>query len=92
MKIGKYNYKKSTQKGKKLSVVVNNKTIHFGNSNYKQFKDKTGIWKKLDHNDEKRRQNYLRRSAGIKDKNGKLTKNNPKSANYHARRILWNSN
>ena len=92
MKIGKYNYKKSTQKGKKLSVVVNNKTIHFGNSKYKQFKDKTGIWKKLDHNDEKRRQNYLRRSAGIKDKNGKLTKNNPNSANYHARRILWNSN
>ena len=92
MKIGKYNYKKSTQKGKKLSVVVNNKTIHFGNSNYKHFKDKTGIWKKLDHNDEKRRQNYLRRSAGIKDKNGKLTKNNPNFANYHARRILWNSN
>tara|TARA_R100001015_G_C4630916_1_gene192967 strand:- start:2397 stop:2675 length:279 start_codon:yes stop_codon:yes gene_type:complete len=92
MKIGKYTYTKSSQKGKKLSVIVNNKKIHFGNIKYEHFRDKTGIWEKLNHNNETRRKNYLRRSAGIKDKNGKLTKDNPNTANYHARRILWNSN
>jgi hypothetical protein len=44
------------------------------------------------HYDEKRRGNYLSRSAGIKDKTGRLTKDDPFSANYWSRRILWNSN
>jgi len=43
------------------------------------------------HYDEKRRQNYLFRSAGIKDKTGRQTKDDPFSANYWSRRILWNS-
>jgi len=43
------------------------------------------------HYDEKRRENYLSRSAGIKDKTGRLTKDDPFSANYWSRRILWNS-
>ncbi len=92
MKVGKYEYSKSTRKGKKLMVVVNGKKIHFGNSiapANQHFKDKTGIWKQLDHGDPVRRKNYLTRTAGIKDKNGKLTKDNPESANYHARRVLW---
>lgn len=41
------------------------------------------------HKDPKRRANYLARSGGIKDKNGKLTKNNKLSANYWARKVLW---
>jgi hypothetical protein len=53
------------------------------------FKDKTGIWKSLDHGDKKRRKNYLTRSAGIRGKDGKLTKDDPLSPNYHARRVLW---
>ena len=89
VKIGKYDYKKSTNPKKKLMVVVNNKTIHFGSIDNEHFKDKTGIWKSKDHNDEKRRKNYLTRSAGIKTKDGKLTKDNPNYANYHARRVLW---
>lgn len=44
------------------------------------------------HYDEKRRENYLSRSAGIKDKTGRPTKDDPFSANYWSRRILWNSN
>jgi len=32
VKVGKYNYEKSTRKDKKLMTVVNGKTIHFGNS------------------------------------------------------------
>ena len=55
MKIGKYNYEKSTKKGKKLQVVVDGKTIHFGNDKYQQYEDKTKIWKSKDHKDEVRR-------------------------------------
>ena len=89
VKIGKYNYEKSTRKNKKLMVIVDGKKIHFGDNRLQHFKDKTGIWKSLDHNDPKRRKYYLTRSAGIKDGKGNLTKDNPKSPNYHSRRILW---
>ena len=41
------------------------------------------------HHDAERRKNYLARSAGIKDKNGKPTKDDPFSANYWARKDLW---
>lgn len=41
------------------------------------------------HGSEKRRENYLRRSAGIRDKNGNLTKNDVFSANHWARKDLW---
>jgi len=88
-KIGRYTYKKSTVSGKKLMVVVNNRTIHFGDSSMQHFKDKTGIWKSKDHGDTKRRANYLARSGGIKRKDGTLTKNDPTSPNYHSRRVLW---
>tara|TARA_R110002033_G_scaffold119927_2_gene163223 strand:+ start:328 stop:600 length:273 start_codon:yes stop_codon:yes gene_type:complete len=88
-KIGRYTYKKSTVPGKKLSVVVNNRTINFGDSSMQHYKDKTGIWKSKDHLDEKRRKSYLARSGGIKRKDGTLTKNDPSSPNYHSRRVLW---
>ena len=53
------------------------KTIHFGQKGYK-------------HNySKKARENYLKRSAGIRDGKGRLTKNNPASANFWARKILW---
>jgi len=89
VKVGKYDYEKSTRKGKKLMVRVKGKLIHFGFIGMEQFKDRTGIWKSLDHGDKKRRKNFLSRSGGIKDKQGNLTKNNPLSPNYHSRRILW---
>lgn len=41
------------------------------------------------HKDADRRKNYLARSAGIKDKNGKLTKDDVFSANHWARKVLW---
>tara|TARA_R110002095_G_scaffold187201_1_gene164472 strand:- start:76 stop:357 length:282 start_codon:yes stop_codon:yes gene_type:complete len=89
IKVGKYRYQKSTRPGKKLMTVVKGRTIHFGDSSLEHFKDKTGIWKSKDHNDKTRQKNYLTRSAGIKNKKGQLTKDNPESANYHARRLLW---
>ena len=89
VKVGKYNYEKSTRKDKKLMTVVNGKTIHFGNSSMQHYKDRTGIWKDKDHLDKKRRDNYLSRSKGIKDKQGNLVYKDPNSANYHSRVILW---
>lgn len=41
------------------------------------------------HKDEGRRANYLARSGGIRNKDGELTKNDPFSANYWARKVLW---
>mgnify|MGYP003138655290 CR=1 FL=1 len=74
----------STRKGKKGMVYVmkngSKRLIHFGDSNMKDFRQ---------HKDPKRRANYLRRSGGIRDKSGRLTKNNKNSANYWARKILW---
>jgi hypothetical protein len=77
----------SNREGKKLMVRVYNpytqsdKIIHFGDVDYEDYRQ---------HNDERRRENYLTRSAGIRDKYG-LTKDNPLSANYWSRRILWDS-
>jgi hypothetical protein len=75
---------KSTAKNKKMSVYVmkdnKKKLIHFGDSKMKDY---------TQHKDKKRRQNYLKRSAGIRDGQGKLTKDDKNTANYWARRMLW---
>lgn len=89
VKIGKYEYSKSTNKNKKLMVVVSGKTIHFGDSRYDHYFDKTNIWSKLNHLDKKRRESYLARAKGIKDGSGKLTYNDPTTPNYHSINILW---
>ena len=86
----KYNYELSTKKNKKLKVIVNNKTIHFGDIRYQHFNDKTGLLdKKLNHRDKKRQASYLARARGIKNKQGQLTYKDPTSPNYHAVRVLW---
>lgn len=76
---------KSWLADKKLVIRVSKdgkeKLIHFGNKDYTNY----GI-----HHDKERLKNYLTRSAGIRDKDGRLTKDDPFSANYWARRILWN--
>ena len=89
VRVGRYNYERSSRPGKKLMVVVDGKTIHFGDSSMEHFRDRTGIWKSKDHGDKKRRANYLARTAGIKDGQGRFTKDNPSSANFHSRNILW---
>jgi|TARA_A100001391_G_C5042328_1_gene271257 hypothetical protein len=72
---------KSDRKNKKFKVLTpNGNIIHFGHSSYQDFRQ---------HQDEKRRKSYCKRSAGIKDKSGKLTKNNKESANYYSRKFLW---
>lgn len=76
---------KSWRKDKKLVVFVKDnsgkiRTIHFGQRDYSDF---------TQNKDKERRRRYLLRSAGIRDKYGRLTKDNKLSANYWARRILW---
>jgi len=74
----------SSVKSKKFSVIVmkngKRKKINFGDSNMKDFRQ---------HKDPVRRKSYLARSAGIKNKQGQLTKNDKTSANYWSRRYLW---
>lgn len=53
------------------------KKIHFGQKPYKHNYSETA-WR-----------SYMKRSAGIRDKEGRLTKDNPGSANYWARKVLW---
>tara|TARA_R110000787_G_scaffold3881_2_gene15123 strand:+ start:837 stop:1103 length:267 start_codon:yes stop_codon:yes gene_type:complete len=75
---------KSTRAGKKGSVYVmkdgKKRLIHFGDSSMGDFK--SGASKA-------RQKSYLARSGGIRNKEGKLTKNDKNSANYWSRRVNW---
>jgi len=76
-----FNAPKSSKHKKKVYVMKKGKKrlIGFGLKGYR-------------HNySKKARQNYLKRSGGIRNKSGKLTKNDKNSANYWARRVLWNA-
>jgi hypothetical protein len=84
---------KSKAKNKKYSVYVmrdgKKKLINFGDTRYKHFKDKIGLYKNLDHNDKNRRKNYLSRAKGIKNKKGELTWKDKNYSNYYAVKYLW---
>lgn len=76
---------KSDSKSKKMMVLATKmvdgekrvKLVHFGAVGY-------------GHNySAEAKKNYLSRSAGIRNKAGELTKDDPWSANYWARKILW---
>lgn len=75
---------KSWRKDKKFVVLAvkgnQSKVIHFG---YASMLDYT------QHRDKKRRENYLSRSAGIRNKDGELTKDDIFSANFWSRTYLW---
>jgi hypothetical protein len=79
---------RTNRKNKKYMVRVwdpktkRDKIVYFGHSKYEDY---------TQHHDKKRRESYLKRSAGIRNKNGKLTKDDPTSPNYWARRYLWAS-
>lgn len=83
----------SKRKNKKYSVYVKvdgkTKLIHFGDSRMQQFKDKLHHYKRLDHNDSKRRESYRKRAMGITNKKGEKTYNDKNTANYWAFTTLW---
>ena len=74
----------SLVKGKKGSVYVmkngKKRLIHFGDSS---MTDKRKGASKA------QQKSYLARSAGIRNKEAKLTKNDKNSANYWSRKINW---
>ena len=79
-----YKPRKSTRAGKKGMVYVmkngSKRLIHFGDSNMSDM---------TQHKDPKRQKSYLARSGGIRNKEGKLTKNDKNSANYWSRKVNW---
>tara|TARA_R110002072_G_scaffold121607_1_gene255611 strand:+ start:2312 stop:2575 length:264 start_codon:yes stop_codon:yes gene_type:complete len=74
----------STRKNKKFSVYVmkegTKRLIHFGDNRYQDFRQ---------HKDEKRRQSYLKRAKGIKNKKGELTWKLKNTANFWSVHYLW---
>ena len=73
-------------KGKfKKSVYVKGKDgkpklIHYGHKDYQDF---------TQHKDKKRRESYLKRARGIRDKQGNLTHKDKNTKNYWAIKDLW---
>lgn len=57
------------------------KKVRYGHKSYDNYGN--------GHKSEKRRSNYLKRSGGIRNKSGELTKNDKFSPNYWARKDLW---
>jgi hypothetical protein len=79
VKIDGFDFQKSTRKHKKYQVKVNNKTVHFGDNRYQQYKDKIGLYSMLDHGDKERRKRYYAR-------HGKAVKYSPK---WFSHNYLW---
>tara|TARA_R110002167_G_C12338627_1_gene620918 strand:+ start:261 stop:542 length:282 start_codon:yes stop_codon:yes gene_type:complete len=74
----------SSKSGKKGMVYVmkggKKRLIHFGDSSMTDKRKGASA---------AQQKSYLARSAGIKNKEGKLTKNDKNSANYWSRRVNW---
>jgi hypothetical protein len=81
-----FNKPKKAPTGSKHKMVVlakkgdEIKKVSFGHRDYEDYRQ---------HGSEKRRENYLARSVGIRNKSGELTKDDKFSANYWARKKLW---
>jgi len=85
-------FKKSTKKNKKYMVKTpNNKLVHFGDTRYEHFKDKTPLklYSHLDHNDKKRRDAYRKRHQAIKLKDGTPAYKNKEQSAYYSYNYLW---
>ena len=89
-------FEKSNRKDKKYMVISPaGKMIHFGaivkGIPMSQFKDSTGLglYSEYDHGDEVRRDRYLARAKGIKNKKGELTWTDPESPNFYSVKYLW---
>jgi hypothetical protein len=84
----------STRANKKYAITIEyggvTKIIHYGNSNYEQYEDRTPVkaFSNLDHHDERRRNAYLARSSKITNSNG-LAANDPFSPNRYSIITLW---
>tara|TARA_B110000091_G_scaffold211404_1_gene255974 strand:+ start:1919 stop:2224 length:306 start_codon:yes stop_codon:yes gene_type:complete len=81
---------------KKYTALVKNKktrkirTLHFGDKNYQQYKDRTPLklYKNKNHNTRKRMQNYYSRHSGTKTRKEGIKKEKRKSNGYYNSKIL----
>jgi hypothetical protein len=81
----------STRKGKKyMATMEDGRTIHFGASDYEQYKDSTGIGKysSKNHGDSQRRQRYFSRHSGEQFKGRAIEKEFKKSNGKYTAKIL----
>ena len=87
-------FQKSPLRFKKYRATIKNKNgikhIDFGDNRYQQYKDSTPLklYRKLDHNDTKRRHNYFSRHSKIKYKRLALEKEIQKSNGQYNAKIL----
>ena len=87
----------SSRKGKKyMAILCDGTKIHFGASEYQQYKDSTKLklYSHKDHNDNARRRNYFsRHSAGITNKRDaiayELRKSGRVTAKILSHKYLW---
>ena len=84
-------FEKSNHKHKKYMVYYGSKWIHFGDTRYEQYCDKTPmkLYEDLNHYDRTRRTAYRKRAQGITDKTGTLTYMNKATPNYWSYHYLW---
>ena len=89
-------FERSKIKGKKYTAFIKNKKtkkirlIHFGASDYPQYKDRTQLklFSYKDHNTRRRMQNYFSRHSGTKKRGKAIVQEKKKSKGYYNAKIL----
>ena len=89
-------FEKSKNKKKKYTAYVKNiktkktRKIHFGASDYEQYRDSTPLklYKHKNHNSRKRMQNYFSRHSGTKKRGQAIQKEKKASKGYYNAKIL----
>jgi len=85
-------FQKASNRKKKYDAIIEDvvtkrqQKVPFGSSAHEQYRDDTGLgrYTKLNHNDKKRRENYLARHAKTMTKKF--------SPSYFAAKYLWDAN
>lgn len=87
--------KSPNKKKKYMAIVKNNKTkktrvIHFGASDYQQYKDRTGLnhYTHKNHGNKKRMRNYFNRHSGTPNRTKAIEKEKRKSKGFYTAKIL----
>ena len=89
-------FERSKIKGKKYTAIIKDKKtkkirkLHFGASDYPQYKDRTPLklYAYKNHNTRKRMQNYFSRHSGTKNRGQAIKKEKKKSKGYYNPKIL----
>lgn len=90
IKRGKFPKKYTATVKKKNDRDAKTRTIHFGDQNYEQFKDRTklGLYTRKNHGNIRRQQNYYSRHSGEKNRRRAIAKEMRKSKGQYNAKIL----